>query len=187
MSGLTVVDINNDTLDRDETLSDEWFNVALGATLVLASDLLDDDAIEGAGGARLRGSTDLDRVPVIGGGSLLVNAGVVDEGGAQFELGHASPDAASVRNLAGATWTLDNSARVTRGSQSEFVNLGLLQVTNDYSYFDANFCDRGGTILIDGDLYLEDPARFVDDHIEGAGFLELKAACWSDRTFPVRR
>jgi hypothetical protein len=176
MSGRTEVDINSDTLDRNETLSDDLFNVATGATLLLASDTLNDDAIEGSGSVRARGSTWLEQFLTLSGAPLFINSGSLDQGGAWLTLGESSSDAPIVRNLAGATWTMDSDSLINGVSQGEFVNLGLLQVVDDSSSIDTNFVDRGGTILVDGTLDFSTAAvstRFVDDHIEGAGTLSL--------------
>ena len=179
MAGRTEVDINSDTLDRNATLSDDLFNVAIGATFLLASDILSDDAIEGSGSVRARGSTELEQSLTLTGAPLFVNAGTLDQGGASLTLGQSSSDTAVVRNLTGAAWTMDYNAFISGASQAEFVNFGLLQVVDDSSSIDANFVDRGGTILVDGSLDFSTSAvstRFVDDHIEGAGTLSLNGS-----------
>jgi hypothetical protein len=177
MSGRTTINIAGYTVDDNVSLSDDLFNISAGATLALLGfDALNDDAVSGSGRVSVEGSTTSDDSLLLSGATLFANLDALTQNGATVDLGQSSSDTVLARNVAGATWTLDNGAGITGAGSSEFVNFGLLEVTDSDSTVDANFYDRGGTIEVNGSLDFASPGdvnRFVNDKIEGAGTLEV--------------
>jgi hypothetical protein len=173
MSGRTPIDISGFTVYRDVDPSDDQFNVFLNATLVFRGiNVLTDDAITGAGLARNSGQTTIDDSLTLDDSVTFANAGTVTQNNANLIIGLTSSDAATVRNVGGATWDLVGDEQITGASGSQFINRGLLEQTGSGAAIDAQFYDRGGTIQVDGTLgfaFGAPAARFVDDTIEGPG------------------
>ena len=178
MSGRTTINIAGFTVDDNVSLSDDLFNISAGATLALLSfDALNDDAVSGSGRVSIAGPTTLDDRLLLSGATLFANSSLLAQNGATVDLGQSSDDAVLARNIVRSAWTLDNGARITGAGSSEFVNFGLLDLTDSDSTVDANFYDRGGTIEVDdGTLDFASPGdvnRFVNDKIEGTGTFEV--------------
>jgi hypothetical protein len=146
----------------------------------LGDDSLANVGIEGSGLVRVRGLTTIGGL-ALSGSTLFVDLSSIVQDGGNLTL----DDTVTARNLAGATWDMENGANITTASlagSSQFVNLGLLEQTGFASTINANFYDRGGTIEVNGTLdfsldttfgYTVFANRFVDDVIEGSGTLEL--------------
>jgi hypothetical protein len=175
MSGRTPINITSQTVYTNVDLTDDLFNVFAAASLLLGNDILTDDAISMSGLARFRAPSTINDGLTLDDTVTLVNASVLTQNG-DLTLGQSASDAATVRNIAGATWNLANGADITGAGSSQFVNLGTLEQTAGASTIDANFYDRGGTIEANGTLDFASPGyvnRFVDDQIEGSGTFEL--------------
>lgn len=179
MSGRTIVPIAAYSVDDNVIESDDLFNIALGATLVLlGGDALTDDAVEGLGRVSVRGPTTIDDGLALTGSTLFVDMISVSQDGGDLLLGQSASDAVTARNMADAVWALADGASIKGAGSSQFVNLGLLEQTGDAgpSTIDANFYDRGGTIQVDGTLEFASPGlvnRFIHDTFSGPGLLEL--------------
>jgi hypothetical protein len=190
MPGQTQVNVNGYKVE-DDSLTDDLFNLAIGATLVLLGEnaVLNNDAFNGPGVTRVRAPTSIDHIITLSGSTLFVNTSTITQDAntnCTLVLGQSFDDSVVVRNNAGSTWYLGDNASILgggavdsqgAGGASEFVNFGLLDQTGiDYSPVDANFYDRGGTILANGLLQFDSPDdvnRFVDDTIGGSGTFEL--------------
>jgi len=166
--GRTQINVTGYTVDENTSLTDDLFNIATGATLVLlGSSSLNDDAIEGSGLVRNRANLSIDDDLALSGSTLFVDIDSLVLNG-DLLLGQSATDSVTTRNLAGANWDLNGNSIIGAGS-SEFVNLGSLLDRTGSSTVDANFYDRGGSILIGGALDFGSPGdvnRFIDDSIE---------------------
>jgi len=169
MSGRTPINITSQAVYTNVDESDDLFNIFAGVALLLGNDIFTDDALAMSGLARFRAPSTIDDGLTLENTVTLVNATVLKQNG-DLVLGESSSDAVTVRNIAGATWELANGADITGAGASEFVNLGLLELTAGTATIDANFYDRGGTIEAEGTLVFNSPGdvnRFVDDTIIG--------------------
>jgi hypothetical protein len=165
MSGRTPINITSRTVYTNADSSDDQFNIFADGFLVLGNDLLTDDAITMVGEARVRAPVTIDDGLTLENTVTLVNASVLTQNG-DLVLGQSSTDAVTVRNIAGATWDLANSATITGAGSAQFINLGLLTGSGT---IDTDFYDRGGTI--EGSFNFDGAvSRFVDDTIAMSNF-----------------
>ena len=188
MSGRTTVNVDTYAADDNANLSDDLLIIASGATEVLLGDSgLNDDAIDGLGRVSVRGPSVIDDELAIGDDQQIptaiqfVNSSSIAQFG-PLVLNADSAGNSVVRNISGATWTLENGSSIFQevvGAQ--FVNLGTL-VNLGTSTITADFYDRGGTILSPGTLSIgtlfapevDYVYRMVDDMIEGAGTVKFE-------------
>jgi hypothetical protein len=177
MSGRTPININSEAVYAKVDESDDQFNLSAAATLVFrATDILTDDAITGSGLARVSGATTIVHGLELDDTATFANAGAVTQSSGDLLIGQMPSDAATVRNDGGATWTLADGSSIVGNLDSQFTNLGQLEQLGGVSTVDANFYDRGGSIISNGALYFAPPSgtnRFVDAVIGGSGLVRF--------------
>jgi len=173
MSGLKIVDISGYMVEDDALLSDDYFDMAQGSTLaLLGSNSFIDDAVYGPGRISVQGDLDVDDGLYVDGGTVIANSKTLFLSSGDLFLGDNPNDAATLRNLAGATLSLDDDTAILGGNASDLVNFGTLEQNSGESLIDATFYDRGGTIEANGTLELASPGdvnRIVNGQITGSG------------------
>jgi hypothetical protein len=107
MSGRTPINITGDTVYDIVDETDDQFNFLTNATLLLLGfDMLNDDALTGAGQLRLRGEVTIDGLSLDDTATLVNTQIAIDSGlnSEEIEIGQSASDAATIRNILGATW-----------------------------------------------------------------------------------
>ncbi len=167
-----VVSITSYTVYDDAVSADDaLFNIFVEARLVLlGDDQFTDDTIAMGGQLRNRGDLAIDGGLTLTGASSLVNSGTITQSGGELRIGQADDDTAVVRNIASSTYNLSGGAGVEGAGNSRFVNLGLVQVSDDSvvatDYYDRGELDVAGTLT-----FTTTVARFFGT-IVGAGAVD---------------
>jgi hypothetical protein len=183
------INITSSTIYKNVEDDDVQFNISPGAELILRGyDVFTDDAIIG-GLTRVSGvALVIDDSLTIGDDTIFANASTVVQNTGYLYL----DETATVRNLAGATWELDDGTAIETGDnfQGQFINSGLLLQPFGTGFVDPTFVDRGGTIQIEGYLEFDNftqstTDRFVDDTITGSGELETGDVVFNNSNISV--
>ena len=162
----------------DVAADDAVFDIAAQTRLVLFGD----DAFTGvtqtgAGQIRARGPLAIDDGLTLTGGAALVNAAAATQNGGLLTLGTSDDDAALVRNLPGATWTLTDGAGMAGAGDDRFVNLGDLRQSgaDATSVIGAAFYNRG-SVEVEGELEFTSDVTRLFGAVEGAGKVQTGVA-----------
>lgn len=166
------VNIASYTVYSDDVIADDaLFNIYADARLVLlGDDQFSDDSIAMDGQLRNRGTLAVDDGLTLLNSSVLVNAATVAQSGGELRIGQVDADAATVRNIAGATWELAGNAGLTSVSSSRFVNFGVFEQNTNTgtNIVNANFYNHGVVEVGAGALQFEAVTRLFGD-VSGAG------------------
>ena len=180
------VDVTSRTVFDDDILADDiLFTIDPGATLALfGSDVFSQDTMNLGGRARNFGALTINNVEnglTLAGAGVLANVGAVTQNGS---LEVSADDSVLVRNLAGASWTLDANAGAVGASEdlldgsgaatSTFANFGTLtQIGDDSLDYVGCIFKNYGTLVVDGaGLVLSGPWARIRGVVTGTGTLD---------------